>query len=1620
MKIRRFAFARKTGFIALLLLLNVYTAIAQKISYPDNWGSHGLTIKQQSQSGLSLNFSVKEFTLDDKVINGETMKEISLPGNLLQNDEGSPNLPSISRYIAIPQGATAQIDIIKSRTEEMPGIDIAPAPRIPMDTDLGPMEYTRNMAIYSNNALFPAQPVIISQKTQFRGVDVIMISVTPYQYNPVTKKLIVYRDIDIKVNFSGGNGHFGDDRLRSRFWDPILKDNVLNSGSLPEINYSKRVADYDNTLETGCEYLIIIPTDPVFKQWADSLKAFRTEQGILTKIVTITEVGGNTSAAIEAYINNAYNTWSIPPSACLLMADHGTNAATNITSNILNDHPDGYNPYISDNPYADVTGDGLPDIAFARMTANNFEQLETMVTKGLSYERNPPTDPDFYKHPVTALGWQTERWFQLCSEIVGGFWKNVLGKEPVRVNAVYQGTPGTIWSSATNTNTIVSYFGPNGLGYIPATPAELGGWDGGTATDINNALNAGAFMLQHRDHGMQTGWGEPSYTNSNINGLTNTDLSFIMSLNCQTGKFDYGSECFAEKFHRYKFNGQNAGALGLIAATEVSYSFVNDTYAWGMYDNMWTDFMPAYGAMFEERGVLPAFGNCAGKYFLQQSSWPYNTNNKDITYKLFHHHGDAFLTVFSEVPQQLTVSHAAIMISSSATFSVTANPGSFIALTANNQIIGTGVGTGSPVEIPVTSQAVGTIVKVVVTKQNYYRHYSEFLIIAPDGPYVITQSYTVNDAQGNNNQHLDCGEIAFLSLDEKNLGNSASENTIITLSLTDPYITLIDNSENYGTVPPQEVVTIPDGFKVAIANNVPNMHTATVITTATNGTDSWSSYITLECGAPVLSAGNLSVNDLQGGNGNGRLDPGETADIIIANINTGSVSAPDALGSLSLSSGFITLNNVSYNVGTINPLGSKSAVFNVTVNPATPPGLPVDLFYTLTSGAYTVQKTYTVQAGLIVEDWETGDFSKFNWTFGGVQPWTITTAGTYEGTYSAKSGTIGNSASSILILQYNSPQADSIKFTYKVSSEANKDYLKFYIDNIPTGSWTGTAGWEQVKYPLSAGSHTMKWVYSKDAAGSAGSDCAWLDFIILPVPQVTTSYAGADGFVCENSSYQCAGNAANYSTVNWSTSGTGVFNSTSILNPVYSPSAADIAAGSVTLTLDVSGVSGTSTDNMLLQIQQPATANAGSGGTLCAGDSFSLSGATASNYTQLTWTSSGTGTFDNANSLNPVYISSVEDGLSGDITLTLHASNQACAASTSSVLLTVRPMPNPFVTGDFSVCEGSTDVIYSTPLTEGNTYEWLVEGGTITEGEGTNSIKVNWVNSGTGMISLLEKSPFDCSSLLEHPITIHEAPAPEITGADSYCKGETGTLSTAYANAHSYSWDGGGATITSGQNTNEVTFNWENAGTYTISVLETILSSQCSNSDSYLITVNTVPFTPALPLGPTEVDLYKTGTSDYTITGLASNAYTWQLLPSDAGIVAGNGLTATVTWNSSFRGDATLAVKSSNNCGESNWSDAYAVHVMNSLGIKELNENIGISLSPNPNNGEFKLAVTTKGKSKLSIKIINAVGAVVYKSAEINTDGKYSEAMKLNLESGTYSIIVVTANGSASQKFVVK
>jgi len=1084
---------KKALFIlfAILLMNYLFAEQSELFKYDDSWAEAGFNLVTSSNTEAEIIYSIEEFIINQESINGIQQDVIYLPGNFLPNEAGAPNLPGEAKYIAIPVDSEVDLKIVEMRTELFSDITLAPAPRIPLETEEGPLEYPVNSSIYEANAFYPEEPVILSEKTQIRGLDVVLLGITPFRYNPVSKELIAYRDIKIKLDFRFGTGEFGEERLRNRWWDPIYQQVVLNADILPQINYNRQ----SNSRTEDFEYLIITPDHPDFIAWADSIRIYRTKQGIRTGIATITEVGGNTTTAIENYVNDAYYNWDIAPVAVLLLGDYGSSNTT-ITSPMWYG---GYNPCVSDNIYADIMGNDLPDLTFARITAQNANQLETMINKFIEYELNPPVEPDVYNYPLMAGGWQTERWFILCTEIVQGYMANVLGKEPIREYAIYDGTPGYQWSTASNTSTIVNYFGPNGLGYIPATPDYLNDW-GGNAFRINTDINNGTFMILHRDHGYEDGWGEPAYTTANLNSLSNEVLPFVFSVNCLTGKYNVGGQCFAEAFHRHQ-----QGALGVIAASEVSYSFVNDTYVWGMFDHMWNDFDPFTGVNTGD-DILPAFANVSGKYYLQGSGWPSNSEEKDTVHYLFHHHGDAFSTVYSEVPQELFVQHDPVLLSGVNFFEVNADEGSLIAITVNDEILGVDEGTGYPLAIGIEPQLPGNYVTITVTKQNYFRYSQQIQVIPPEGPYVVYQSCEINDENGNNNGVLDYDESVYLSLTVENVGLELGENIEISIQTEDEYLTLVDSTEFYGNIEAGNISNVANGFGFYSHDNIPDEHTIIFTLEATDGENLWESTFTLEAYAPLLMADDYIIEDPDGDN-DGILDPGENVTLLIPNLNIGHSLSPEATAFIACSDEGLTFDYFEYELGEIEADGSVDAIFYLSASEDIQIGTPFYLTYNLIAGQYTTENEYTLTVGLCLEDFETGDFSSFPWEFNGVPNWYISDVA-YEGDHCARSGGIGDGQSSSLTIQMYVLDDNEISFYKKVSSEATYDFMRFYIDNNEIDSWSGESAWSQVTYQVTEGDHTFKWEYDKDGSVSNGSDCGWIDYVIFPPNAI-----GATGFI---------------------------------------------------------------------------------------------------------------------------------------------------------------------------------------------------------------------------------------------------------------------------------------------------------------------------------------------------------------------------------------------------------------------------------------------------------------------------------------------------------------------------
>ena len=169
--------------------------------------------------------------------------------------------------------------------------------------------------------------------------------------------------------------------------------------------------------------------------------------------------------------------------------------------------------------------------------------------------------------------------------------------------------------------------------------------------------------------------------------------------------------------------------------------------------------------------------------------------------------------------------------------------------------------------------------------------------------------------------------------------------------------------------------------------------------------------------------------------------------------------------------------------------------------------------------------------------------------------------------------------------------------------------------------------------------------------------------------------AGPDAIIPEGETFVPDASAHNYEYVEWSTSGTGIFNDINIVNPVYSPSIGDIAAGSVTLSIYATAPSpceGDTTDSMLLSMVSGTTALAGDDDAICEGMTYQLNG-NALFFSSVEWTSSGDGSFSDPSAFDPVYTPGPADIAAEGATLTMTA--YGSSVHSDEMFLFIGPKP---------------------------------------------------------------------------------------------------------------------------------------------------------------------------------------------------------------------------------------------------------------------------------------------------------------------------------------------------------
>ena len=985
---------------------------------------------------------------------------------------GAPDVPKFATALALPASGGMSVEIIGGEYEDIANVNVAPSKGNLLRT-VNPADVPYTYApLYQENEFFPGTLAEMNgDPFIFRDVRGQALWVYPVQYNPVSKTLRVYHDMVVRVfraNENGVNELASNSRPgASRSFQQLYAKTFLN--------YDDKLASQNRGLTAALEpeKMLVIAKDE-FIPALEPYVAWKRQSGIHTTVVAASEIPSLAPDGIYSFVSDYYAANGI---TYLLLVGDETALEPLVRPG---------SPYSCDNCLGYQAGDDhFPEIFVGRFNAVTVEQVQIMVNRNLEYEKNPLVDE--------AANWCATGMASASNEGQG------IGDDN---QADYE--QGNEWKTAHLADGFEKYweFYDGNHGNISPTPGDESADQNGNPVNtqlVNLMNNRGVSLYNYTGHGWEQGLVSGNFNTDAVAALRNEHrYPIIIAVACCAGNFtnNNGGDCLGEAVQRAgnPATGEVWGAIGGL--------FSSDFQSWAPpmegQDGMNQYLVDADGiALKPNLGAMATFGNA-----LMIAA--YGQGGIDMA-DVWNPFLDPTTVPRTRLPQTLVATHQPSTFLGSSSLNIFSDvEGALVSLFWQDQTMAVGIVENgvATLEFPALNN-VGEMT-VTVSQFNYIPYQGTINVVVAGIPFVVNEAVALNDLTGNNNQQADYGETVNMDVTLANVGIGMASATSATLSSTDDNIVLIDALENFGDIDDSTSIQIPAAFSFTVNDDVEDGHTVNFnLHIEYNTTETFDILIPVKLQAPKLAVGSFTINDSQGGNGNGRLESGETAQITINNLNSGKSQSPQALGILTTGSPWLTLSGPA-TLGTLTAVnGQANAVFTVAVSPDAPQVVPAAFDYQVVAGNYDASKSFgPFVINAIIETFGSGNFLSFPWQMGGNKPWTISTASPYEGTSCARSGSISHNQKSEMFLSLDVTADGMVSFARKTSTEQDYDFLRFYIDDEKVGEWSGENAWQEVSFPVGTGSHLLRWVYEKDDVGVAGSDRCWVDQISLPPHQV--------------------------------------------------------------------------------------------------------------------------------------------------------------------------------------------------------------------------------------------------------------------------------------------------------------------------------------------------------------------------------------------------------------------------------------------------------------------------------------------------------------------------------------
>jgi hypothetical protein len=840
--------------LALLIVAAISLSAANK-AVLDNSKVTGYKITGDTESYLELNFNFRDINYTDVTTEKGVFTSVTIDEGTLTGITGTPAMPAYNKMIAMPFGATPEVEVISYETNSYKLSDLGIInPLMPAQPSYSKSSkpedrlFIYNQSSYKSSKYNESPIASVTVSGTMRGIGVGVISVEPIRYNPSTGEITVYNNVKVKVKFIGADPRASE--IAKAEYSPFFE-----SAYAQLINY-KPLDTKADLMTYPVTYLILANSGLNGNADLNRFIAWKKQKGF--KVIVNYVTAASTITVNDTWIEGQYNTLSPKPSFVLVVGDH--DGTYGVLSEV--NPPLGSTGSVtrSDLLYgvmgATSSTNKIPSMYVGRFSVRALADLTAQVDKTIWYEKGQfdVTTPNlnYLTYTLGVAGVDASYATNFGNPQIYYGWTYYFNAANGMANSE------TYYSSESNAST--------------------------ADAEIVAFMSNGAAFYNYTAHGDITIFADPNFTIANVDALNNAnEYPLIVGNCCLTGSFGT-TECFGEAW----LNAPNKGAIGYIGASMSTYWNEDLTMGVGMDVNgQQTPALDvANPGMYDGSMALGYSSQAAIKHVGLMAVDNNNQTYEDDYWSSYHLFGDPSLMPYFGIPGTMTATHDGVIAPGATTYAVTTTPYAYVAMGDQSGVLhGAARANSSGVAtVTVTPYTVGDVGKMVITAQFKRPFYAD-----------VTCTGATGGTYSDNQTSMNYGNVAA--------GTSSIQTFIITNSHATEYLL--------------GEITTPSGYSVAAASKEITKDIKNVLSYAVAPSSSKTFNLSFEPAAGQVYSGNVTITSTDTGHATNYIAVTGTGTVPEAEVSVTDITAtaaPETSANRSFNIGNTGLAELTYSI----------------------------------------------------------------------------------------------------------------------------------------------------------------------------------------------------------------------------------------------------------------------------------------------------------------------------------------------------------------------------------------------------------------------------------------------------------------------------------------------------------------------------------------------------------------------------------------------------------------------------------------------------------------------------------------------------------------------------------